>query len=140
MKITTTLKSFYKLGNCKKSSKNQINHVKGILIFLLFSKTFFKYCKVSLLFFKPKTLNVTFLKAPSRHKKFFHETTFVKYTVKLTYNVFLGKFVKTRVVLPHVSQVNKTFVKLNQLFDVLGSNTLSKCKFKIAVSFNISLY
>lgn len=143
MKVVLTLKSFFKLQRRAKKFKKDTIHVKGISIFILFSKTFFKSCKVSMFFPKSQKLDLIFLKAPSRHKKFFHETFFEKFKVNIIYKVmyFNKKTYKHEaVILSNVHTTNLTFIKLNNLFDLFDSNTLAKCKFKVCTRFTTKLF
>ena len=99
-----------------------------MLIFLLFSKIFFKECKINLLFKKSKENQISFLKAPSRHKKFFHQTFFEFFQIKFFLNFHLKEkinFYNTQVL----------FKKLNLVFLNLGSNLLTRTKFVVSVPF-----
>jgi len=145
LKIVLTLKSFFKLhkGTQKKSRKKDTIHVKGISLFLLFSKSFFKNCKIKIFFPKSQKSCLVFLKAPSRHKKFFHETVFEKYKVNIIYNVLRfnrSTFKYETVILSNFFIINLAFLKLNKLFDLFGSNTLTKCKFRVSVKFPTTIY
>ena len=74
MTIKVDFKSNFKIKNnfSKNNAKKNI-FIKNMVVFLLFSKTFFKNCKVTLLLNKKRKIITNILKAPSRHKKFFHQ-------------------------------------------------------------------
>jgi hypothetical protein len=71
--IKSTYKSHFNLKkNFLKNNKKQI-FSKNIIIFILFSKIFFKNYDLSVNYKNKKNNKLSILKAPSRHKKFFHQ-------------------------------------------------------------------
>ncbi len=127
MIIKTTFKSHFKVKKNLKS-KSKLIFVKNMLVFLLFSKVFFKNCSTNLLFNSMKKNQINFLKAPSRHKKFFHQTFFEFFQIKvfLKFNLQKKLYITNTIVL---------FKKLNLVFLNLGSNLLTRTKFKIILPF-----
>lgn len=129
MIVKTTFKSHFKLKKNFKKNKSKFIFVKNIVIFFLFFKVFFKNCSLSLSFSKKKSNQISLLKAPSRHKKFFHQICFENFILK-TYFYFFFK--------PNVLYQNTIlfFLKLNVIFEKFGSNTLTKTKFFTSFSVN----
>lgn len=125
MVVKTTFKSHFKIK--KKFLKNNSKKifVKNMFVFLLFSKIFFKNCLVSFFFRKDKLNKTNLLKAPSRHKKFFHQIYCEYFQVK-----FIFRFNK---IFKKINNITYVFIPLNKLFKKVGSNTLSR--FKLSVSF-----
>ena len=135
MIIKTTFKSHFKVKKNLKS-KSKLIFVKNMLVFLLFSKVFLKNCSTNLLFNSIKKNQINFLKAPSRHKKFFHQTFFEFFQVK----VFLKFHYDKKI---YIFNTTLLFKKLNLIFLNLGSNLLTRTKFKIILPFkslNVNLY
>jgi len=58
--------------------------VKNIIIFILFTKIFVKNSTTSFQFKKKKKKNISLLKAPSRHKKFFHQISYEYFYISIT--------------------------------------------------------
>jgi hypothetical protein len=67
-------------------------------------------------------LKTNLLKAPSRHKKFFHQISFEYFNL----NVFFYFFEKAKIL---INNSILFFQKLNLIFEKIGSNTLTKTKF-----------
>ena len=65
-----------------------------MVVFLLFTKIFFKGCVVNFFFTKNKNSNTNILKAPSRHKKFFHQLFYEYFIIKI--NFFFKKVTPLR--------------------------------------------
>ena len=83
MVIKTVFKSHFKIKrNFNKNSKKKI-FVKNMAVFLLFTKIFFTNCTVNFFFTKDMNTNTNVLKAPSRHKKFFHQIFYEYFLVKI---------------------------------------------------------
>lgn len=119
--MKTTFKSHFRLKKFFKKDEKKI-FVKNMVMFLLFSKIFFKNCKISLLFSLKKKTQTSLLKAPSRHKKFFHQIVYEVFLVKIFF-----KFNKEIILLNNNSI--KVFNLLNSIFINIGSNTLTRIKF-----------
>jgi len=128
--VKTTFKSHFKIKKSLDKNKNKFIFIKNMVVFLLFSKIFFKGCAVKLLFNKTKKHQTNILKAPSRHKKFFHQVFFEFFSVKLILNFKLSKKI------PYNSTVN-LFFNLDNLFKKIGSNTFTRIKFNS--TFNVCL-
>lgn len=88
----------------------------------MFVKIFFKNCSVSFFFTKNKSIYTNILKAPSRHKKFFHQVVYEFFTTKV--NFFFKSFF-----LKYVLLSIPTFNIINNVFYKIGSNTLTRVKF-----------
>lgn len=122
MIIKTTYKSHFFLKK-KVFSKNIKKRIfnKNIILFILFSKIFFKKYKLNVLYLNKKIDKFNILKAPSRHKKFFHQVFTEYFCIKFIWFI----------------QNNKQccgidlFEKLNFIFLKIGTNTLSRFKFKL---------
>ena len=132
MFIRNTFKSHFKIKKTQYDKKKHI-FTKNITIFLLFSKVFFKICLVNIKFEKRKKNKTSFLKAPSRHKKYFHQTLFEYFTLKFFFffnslcNISYKKFIK----------IYKNFYKF---FIRIGSNTLTHYSFHIECKLNVNIF
>lgn len=120
--IKSTYKSHFKI---KKSSKNKTVFVKNMFIFILFSKTVLKSCRVTTMFFKKNTTSTDILKAPSRHKKFFHHVHTEYFFLKISF-LFLKKF--TLNALDFLNFFKKSAV----VFKKFGSNTLNNTRYSLS--------
>ena len=123
MIIKTVYKSHFKVKKIFKKHKEKKILIKNILIYLLFSKIFFKNCCVSFNFSKNKGSSVSFLKAPSRHKKFFHQVTIEIFFLKIFVNF------NSKICINFLKNELFLFNYLNQFFRNIGSNTLCRVKF-----------
>ena len=125
MIIKSTYKShfFLKKNFLKKNKKKQI-FSKNMVIFILFSKIFLKNINLSILFTNKKTNKLNILKAPSRHKKFFHQIFMEYFCIKIKW------FILTNHKIDLLTCVN-IFLKINNIFLKIGSNTLTRTKFKL---------
>lgn len=128
--IKTVYKSHFKVKKIFKKQQEKKIFLKNILIYLLFSNFFFKNCSVSFNFLKKKNNTISFLKAPSRHKKFFHQTTIEVFFLKI--------FLNFKLQLKIVNSVNELllFNYLGGFFTSIGSNTLCRIKFT-TIFFNL---
>lgn len=126
MIVKTTFKSHFKIK--KKFLKNNSKKifVKNMFIFLLFSKIFFKNCLVSFFFRKDRLNRINLLKAPSRHKRFFHQVFYEYFQVKFTF-----RFKKIFKVFTNTFDL---FNRLNKIFLKIGSNTLNRVKLSVSFS------
>ena len=128
--MKTTFKSHFKLKKFIKKDEKKI-FVKNMIMFLLFGKVFFKNCKISLLFLNKKNYYTNILKAPSRHKKFFHqlcyETFFLKVFFKFPQNLILDKILSL-----------KLFPLLGKVFLKIGSNVLTRIKLTVSTKNKIT--
>ena len=95
-----------------------------MVIFFLFSKIFFKNCFVKLLFKNKKKNQINILKAPSRHKKFFHQVCFEIFYLKVFF--FFKFFCKIQ-----IQNCSVFFFKLNSVFLKFGTNVLNRVKFLV---------
>lgn len=104
-----------------------------MVIFLLFSKIFLLGCNTTLLFGNLKKNQINILKAPSRHKKFFHQVFFEFFFVKV---FFKFKFkVNNNLFLCCVF-----FKKLDLIFQKIGSNTLTRIKISAIFKVNLNKF
>ena len=138
MVIKTVFKSHFKFKkNFLKNSKKKV-FIKNMVVFLLFTKFFFKGCVVNFFFTKNRNTQTNILKAPSRHKKFFHQIFFEYYTIKINFFFTNSIFRKLSTIRdlekPNTSLKNLTLVfkNLNILFKKIGSNTLNRTKLSIS--------
>ena len=122
MFIKTVFKSHFKVKKSFKKNLKKKIFIKNTLIFLMFVKIFFKICSVSFFFTKNKSIYTNILKAPSRHKKFFHQVVYEFFTTKV--NFFFKSFF-----LKYVLLSIPTFNIINNVFYKIGSNTLTRVKF-----------
>jgi hypothetical protein len=129
--VKTTFKSHFKIKKDFKKNKNKFIFVKNIVVFLLFFKVFLKNCNISMVYNKEKKYQTSLLKAPSRHKKFFHQICFEIFSLK----VFFYFLKKTKI---YYQNNTHLFKNLNALFERFGSNILNKTRFSTRVSINYS--
>jgi hypothetical protein len=120
--LKTTYKSHFNFKKClnKKNQKKQI-FTKNIILFILFGKIFFQNHLLGIKFSKNKqTLNI--LKAPSRHKKFFHQIYIEYFNTTLTWHINDTTNI--------ISLQNSIllFKKINKIFLKIGTNTLTRTK------------
>lgn len=127
MIVKTTFKSHFKIK--KKSHKNNSKKifVRNMFVFLLFSKIFLKNCLVSFFFKKYKLNKINLLKAPYRHKKFFHQIFYEYFQIS-----FIFKFDK---IFKNPNNTTSIFSIFNKVFKKIGSNTLNRVKFSISFFF-----
>ncbi len=131
MFIKTVFKSHFKVKkNFKKNFKKKI-FIKNTIIFFIFVKVFFKNCHISFFFTKGKSTFTNILKAPSRHKKFFHQVVYEFFTTNVNF-----KFNNIQVL--NLSTILSNFNKLNSIFKKLGSNTLTRTRCTIVFYTKIS--
>jgi hypothetical protein len=127
--ITTTLKSHFKIKKLLKKSDSKSVFVKNIIIFILFSSIFLKSFKIKLNFFKKRFNYTNILKAPSRHKKFFHQVGYECFLVKVIFysnaELLLALDIKNSVTF---------FGGVDTLFQNFGSNTLNRINFTLRYS------
>ena len=130
MIIKTTYRSHFNLKKNynKKYTKKQI-FVKGIILFLLFSKIFFKNYTLKIRFLKKIKKTTNILKAPSRHKKFFHQV-YIEY-FSIIFSWFVGNYNIFNIFI-----CIKIFNKINLIFLKIGTNVLTRIKFKINITNN----
>jgi len=126
--IKTTFKSHFKIKNHTNKKKTKKIFVKNIIIFLLFTKIFLKGCSVNFFFNKHKANQTNLLKAPSRHKKFFHQIYYEYFQVK----IFFKFNFKNKI---NLGSTTNIFDKLNFLFRAVGSNTITRMKFSSSLIF-----
>ena len=98
-------------------------------MFLLFTKIFLNGCLVSFFFKKNKVNCTNILKAPSRHKQFFHQVFYEFFQIKVFFNFTRLKILKNT----YYSVV--TFEKLDLIFQKVGSNILTRTKVLISFVF-----
>lgn len=124
MIVKTTFKSHFKIKKQQIKNKHKRVFIKNIFIFLLFSKIFLKNCLVSFFFKKDKQNSISLLKAPSRHKKFFHQIFCEYFQVK-----FIFKFNK---ILKATTNTIEIFSNLDKIFNKIGTNSLNRTKFSVS--------
>ena len=129
MIVKTIFKSHFKIKKNFLKNKDKKIFVKNIIVFLLFTKIFISSCIVSFFFKKNKVNCTNILKAPSRHKQFFHQVFYEFFQV----NVFFS-FIK-------IKSITKTensiiiFNKINLVFQKIGTNILTRTKTLISFIF-----
>ena len=130
MVIKTVFKSHFKIKrNFNKNSKKKI-FVKNMAVFLLFTKIFFTNCTVNFFFTKDTNTNTNVLKAPSRHKKFFHQIFYEYFLVKI--NFFFSDALNTENLQKCAISRLGIFNEIDTIFKKIGSNTLSRSKMSIS--------
>ena len=92
-----------------------------MLMLLLFSKIYFKNTSISVIFKKTKTKTISLLKAPSRHKKFFHQFFFEFF--------FLKFFLKKKIKQTSNDTKKKFFFLKKNFFHEIGNNVMVRTKF-----------
>ena len=128
--IKTIFKTHFKIKkNFRKTSSKKL-FLKNIIVFLFFSKIFFKSCALNFFFTKNRKNQTNILKAPSRHKKFFHQILYEYFNIKISF-----KFSTLPPFKP--LDILKLFSGLNLIFLKLGSNTMNRTK--INVNFNVKI-
>ena len=136
--IKATFKSHFKVKQSNSSCKTLEKHifVKNIVIFLLFAKIFLPKCNTSILFSSKKSLNTSILKAPSRHKKFFHQVFLETFSIKifLHFGILHSDNHKNICINKNCFYSVTFFKDLDALFSNVGSNILTRTKF--STSFN----
>ena len=132
MLLKVSFKSHFKIKQ-KKSSLKDSRYIftKNIVMFLLLNKIFIKNCLINVKFEKFKKFNLTFLKAPSRHKKFFHQIATEYFVLKIFLNFFSIKALPKK-------KLFFIFYYFNRLFLGIGSNTLTRFKFTLVSLFNFN--
>ncbi len=98
-------------------------------MFLLFTKIFVSGCVVSFFFKKNKVNCTNILKAPSRHKQFFHQVFYEFFQVNVFFN-----FIKMKTITKTGNSV-VIFEKLNLVFQKIGTNILTRTKILISFFF-----
>lgn len=124
MVIKTVFKSHFKVKKNSTKNKSKKIFVRNIFIFLLFSKVFLKGCLVSFFYKKFKSNEINLLKAPSRHKKFFHQI-YSEY-FKLLFTFRFDKIFKK------ISKTKQIFSRFDKIFKKIGSNILNRTKLSIS--------
>ena len=126
MIIKSTYKSHFSLKKnfLKKNFKKQI-FTKNIIIFIIFSKIFFKNYNLNISYTNKKLNKLNILKAPSRHKKFFHQLFMEYFCVNFIWSIIINY---NQIM---VQDYILIFKKINILFLKIGTNTLTRTKFKI---------
>jgi len=123
--VKTVFKSHFKMRSILKKKFEKKIFIKNMVVFILLSRSFFKNCKVKLLFLKKNRLASNLLKAPSRHKKFFHqikiETFFIKIFFKFNYAELKETYNLDSNILNLIGDIDLIFSKI-------GSNTLNRLK------------
>ena len=124
MIVKTFYKSHFKIKTNLKKNLDKSIFTKNIVIFVLFSQIFFKNCKISIKFSKKENDKTNLLKAPSRHKKFFHQI-FYEYFSLVFFFFFKNVFIS-------LTNVYAVFIKLGLVFLKIGSNTFSRTKYLVS--------
>jgi hypothetical protein len=127
--IKTTYKSHFKIKKSLAKNNNKYIFVKNMVVFFLFSKIFFKNCSISLLFNSKKNKQTNILKAPSRHKKFFHQVFYEIFHLKVFFYFNLFHIIP-------IKFCNSFFTDLNVVFLRFGTNVLNRVKFLVNFSTN----
>lgn len=130
MTIKTIFKSHFKIKKNFNKDKKKAVFVKNMVLFFLFTKIFFANCTTSIMFQRIKANQLNILKAPSRHKKFFHQICVELFVVKVYY------YYDCTHPIALVSFPN-FFKKMDGIFLKVGSNTLTRTKFLVEGNFNI---
>ena len=129
MIVKTIFKSHFKIKKNFLKNKDKKIFVKNIIVFLLFTKIFVSGCVVSFFFKKNKVNCTNILKAPSRHKQFFHQVFYEFFQVNVFFN-----FIKMKTITKTGNSV-VIFEKLNLVFQKIGTNILTRTKILISFFF-----
>jgi hypothetical protein len=133
MLIKIDFKSNFKIKNSfSKKNSNKNIFIKNMVIFLLFSKLFLQTCKVTILISKKKKILTNLLKAPSRHKKFFHQIFHEIFRLRVFFlfnNILINSYHPNNIKKLHILNSVNFFSNLDKFFTKIGSNVLSKNKF-----------
>lgn len=123
MIIKVIFKSHFKVKKKfkKKNLKKKIL-VKNMLVLFLFSKIFFVNFTISCTFMKPLKKVFSLLKAPSRHKKYFHQLVIEYYKCAFFFKLKEQKRIDLSMCLHCFSRIEEGF------FKKLGSNIFSRVK------------
>jgi hypothetical protein len=127
--VKTIFKSHFKIKKNFLKNKDKKIFVKNIIVFLLFTKIFVSGCVVSFFFKKNKVNCTNILKAPSRHKQFFHQVFYEFFQVNVFFN-----FIKMKTITKTGNSV-VIFEKLNLVFQKIGTNILTRTKILISFFF-----
>lgn len=128
MILKTTYKSHFKLKNFLNKNSGKKIFVKNIIIFILFTKIFVNSSTTTFQFKKKKKNQISLLKAPSRHKKFFHQISYEYFYINII--IKFGDCVLSTI----TDNYNNTlilFYKLDNIFKNFGSNTLTRTVFRL---------
>lgn len=131
MIVKTVYKSHFKMKSFLKKRSEKKIFIKNMVIFILLSRFFFKNCEVRLLFLKKNELASNLLKAPSRHKKFFHQIKIETFFVKIFFK-FKRSWQEEVFILD--SNVLSLIKKLDLVFSRIGSNTLNRLKITTTIN------
>ena len=112
---------------------NKYIFVKNMVLLLLFSKIYNRSCKMSLLYTNKKKCITSFLKAPSRHKKFFHQIVLEIFSVKFFFKFLFFKKINYK-------SNHLVLIKKKNFFQKVGSNNFTLVKFLISIKINLSKY
>jgi len=122
--VKTVFKSHFKIKKNSFKSRNKKIFVKNIFIFLLFTKIFLKNCLISFFFKKDSKNKTNILKAPARHKKFFHQVFYEFFEIKF--------FLRFNSVFKNIKTTIMVFKRFNKVFKRIGSNILNRVKLSIS--------
>jgi hypothetical protein len=123
--VKTVFKSHFKMRSILKKKFEKKIFIKNMVIFILLSRSFFKNCEVNLLFLKRNRLSSNLLKAPSRHKKFFHQIKIETFFIKI---FFKFKCVELKEIYNLDSNILNLIRDVDLIFSKIGSNTLNRLK------------
>lgn len=128
MILKTTYKSHFKLKNFLNKNSSKKIFVKNIIIFILFTKIFVNSSTTTFQFKKRNKNQISLLKAPSRHKKFFHQISYEYFYINIVIK-FDGCVLRT--ITDNYNNTIILFYKLDNIFKNFGSNTLTRTVFKL---------
>ena len=129
MIIKVSFKSHFKLKQRQRDKKKIFT--KNILMFLLLTKLFFKELRLTLRLTNKQKSKINILKAPSRHKKFFHQI------LHEYFNLHIYIYIPIKQTYSLIS-TQRIFDQLNKVFQKIGSNTLNRFKFLTAIEVHYS--
>jgi len=118
--IKTTFKSHFKIKTAGISKKKII--IKNVILFIFLTKFFLKDFTINMCFKKYYKNIVNVLKAPCRHKKFFHKLVYEYYTVNIVYKY------KKLYVLKKKFETSFFFYNLKKFYNKIGTTSLSRTK------------
>jgi len=96
--------------------------IKNVILFIFLTKFFLKDFTIDMHFKKYYKNIVNILKAPCRHKKFFHKLVYEYYTVNIVYKY------KKFFTLKKKFETSFFFYNLKNLFNKIGTTSLNRTK------------
>jgi hypothetical protein len=123
--IKTTFKSHFKIKTAGKLKKKILT--KNVILFIILSKFFLKDFCINMFFKKCRKNVINVLKAPCRHKKFFHKLTYEYYIVNIVYRY------KKEYTLYKKIKMSGFLKRFSRVYNRFGTTSLCRTKLLIIV-------